>query len=87
MTDDIANHYPFYDPCPMPLSTLYHLLQYIESKDLLQFDGHRVSSVCDHTHRYTREFLSTQTLDAERIVPWLQMHGGCCDCEVVLNVG
>jgi hypothetical protein len=41
---------------------------------------------CDHTSRMTQVFLQKRKLDAVRILPWLQEHGGYCDCEVLANV-
>ncbi len=41
---------------------------------------------CDHTLMQTRKFLESRELDDEEIVPWLNSHGGYCDCEVMLNV-
>ena len=31
-------------------------------------------------------FFKMRKLDVEKIVPWLQSHGGYCDCEVMYNV-
>ena len=41
---------------------------------------------CDHTLRFTREYLGGRSLAVERIVDWLHEHGGYCDCEVLANV-
>lgn len=42
---------------------------------------------CDHTLRFTNEYLRTNKLSSESVVPWLHQHGGFCDCEVFANVG
>jgi hypothetical protein len=41
---------------------------------------------CDHSLRFTRQFLAVRSLSEEAIVPWLGEHGGFCDCEVLANV-
>ncbi|HVG46036.1 MAG TPA: DUF2695 domain-containing protein [Longimicrobium sp.] len=41
---------------------------------------------CDHTLRLTRAYLGARGLDEDRIIPWLEEHGGGCDCEVLANV-
>lgn len=41
---------------------------------------------CDHSYRFTREFLQQAGHTESIVVPWLQNHGGNCDCEVLANV-
>jgi len=41
---------------------------------------------CDHTPKFTKAFLKSRNLDVEKILPWLEEHGGYCDCEVIANV-
>ena len=41
---------------------------------------------CDHTLSQSRAFLRTVQLDPEKVTPWLNEHGGFCDCEVLYNV-
>jgi len=41
---------------------------------------------CDHTLRQTLRFLRGRALDPKAVVPWLNYHGGYCDCEVIANV-
>jgi len=41
---------------------------------------------CDHTSKITQAFLQKRNLEFEKIIPWLQEHGGYCDCEVLANV-
>ena len=55
-------------------------------KELFDFLDREGASPCDHTLRETIEFLRERDLDVGRIVPWLQEHGGYCDCEVIYNV-
>jgi len=62
---------------PMSIQDLGDLFDYIERPSTPE---------CDHTLMQTRKFLESRELDAEEIVPWLNGHGGYCDCEVMLNV-
>lgn len=41
---------------------------------------------CDHTLRFTRQFLAAHSLPIDLVVPWLAEYGGYCDCEVLANV-
>lgn len=41
---------------------------------------------CDHSLRLTRAWLAERGVDATAVVPWLEVHGGYCDCEVLANV-
>ncbi|ASK33314.1 DUF2695 domain-containing protein [Alloalcanivorax mobilis] len=41
---------------------------------------------CDHTLTRTREFLHRHGHDVAAVEPWLNQHGGFCDCEVLANV-
>ena len=41
---------------------------------------------CDHSHRFTREFLAQRSLPVGVTEMALLAQGGGCDCEVVLNV-
>jgi hypothetical protein len=62
---------------PMPQSDLRALFDFLDREDAPQ---------CDNTLQETIQFLQQRGLDVERIVPWLQEHGGYCDCEVIYNV-
>jgi hypothetical protein len=55
-------------------------------KDLFDFLDREDPPPCDHSLGVTIGFLRARNLDVDRIVPWLQEHGGCCDCEVIYNV-
>jgi len=57
------------------------------SNQLLESLDERLSEVdCDHTHRFTEEFLAEADVDAEEVVAWLVEHGGVCDCEVLASL-
>ena len=45
-----------------------------------------LSVSCDHSLRFTRQFLVARSLSEATIVPWLGEYGGYCDCEVLANV-
>lgn len=57
-----------------------------ELKSLLSFLNREEAPECDHTLKETNEFIKSQNLDPNIIVPWLIEHGGGCDCEVIYNV-
>jgi hypothetical protein len=40
---------------------------------------------CDHSLRLTMQWLAKQEQSPDRVVAWLKMHGGFCDCEVAAN--
>jgi hypothetical protein len=65
------------DSIPMRRADLRDLFDWLDREDL---------PPCDHTLRETVLFLQDRKLDVEKIVPWLQSHGGYCDCEVIYNV-
>jgi len=62
---------------PLDISTL---------KDLLTYLNKDPAPPCKHTHRETIEFLESRNIDPATVIPWLQNHGGFCDCEVIYNV-
>jgi len=54
---------------------------------LLESLDERLSEVdCDHTHRFTEDFLAETNVDTEEVVAWLVEHGGVCDCEVLASL-
>ena len=55
-------------------------------KDLLSYLNKDMAPPCNHTHRETIEFLKSRNIDPATVIPWLQDHGGFCDCEVIYNV-
>ena len=62
---------------PMSIETLKKLLSFLNRED---------APNCDHTLKETVGFLKSNDLNAEEVVPWLNEHGGYCDCEVIFNV-
>lgn len=40
---------------------------------------------CDHTLRFSSQWIAQHHQPQEQIVGWLKQHGGWCDCEVVAN--
>ncbi len=40
---------------------------------------------CDHTLRFTQEWITEHKQPEAEILAWLRKHGGCCDCEVLSN--
>lgn len=41
---------------------------------------------CNHTLANTEAFLHQQELPVQKVILWLNEHGGYCDCEVLANV-
>ena len=61
---------------PAPKSAVRELFEYLD----------RSADPCDNTLIRTLRFLKERGFPEERIVPWLEEHGGYCDCEVLANV-
>jgi hypothetical protein len=61
---------------PVPASAVRELFDYLDRGD----------EPCDNTLSQTLGFLKERGLVEERVVPWLEEHGGYCDCEVLANV-
>lgn len=40
---------------------------------------------CDHSLRFTEQWIEASKQPREPLIAWLQRNGGCCDCEVVAN--
>lgn len=40
---------------------------------------------CDHTYRFTDQWLTEHQQQRALVLEWLEEHGGFCDCEVVAN--
>ncbi|MFN7883700.1 MAG: DUF2695 domain-containing protein [bacterium] len=62
---------------PMSLAQLHGLLAALDIA---------LATGCNHTLQHTEAYLHSQDLAIEEVVPWLQEHGGFCDCEVLANV-
>ena len=41
---------------------------------------------CEHTYRFTQEWLEQAGHSESLVIPWLQANGGYCDCEILANV-
>ncbi len=61
-------------------------LSVLELRALLNHLDTVLASGCDHTLNETLIFLTAQKLEPSLVIPWLQEHGGYCDCEVLANV-
>jgi hypothetical protein len=46
----------------------------------------RLGIACDKTLSRTRTWAEREGLDAENVLASVREFGGCCDCEVLLNV-
>lgn len=57
-----------------------------ELKALFIYLSRDSAPACDHTLKDTNKFLASENLDSSVVVPWLNEHGGFCDCEVIANV-
>ncbi len=63
---------------PAPILALKGLFDFLDEQ-LSEGD-------CDDTLRLTREYLRRNAMDESLIVPWLEEHGGHCDCEALNNI-
>ncbi|WP_093552848.1 DUF2695 domain-containing protein [Pseudoduganella namucuonensis] len=63
---------------PLPSEALEQLFTALDSS--LEQSG------CDHTLRFTDQWLAANVSDREPTIAWLKSHGGFCDCEVIANV-
>ncbi len=61
---------------PIAVDELKYLLSCLNDESL----------VCDHTLKNTTAFLMARNINPAAVVPWLNKHGGYCDCEVIGNV-
>ena len=61
---------------PIPKQDLKELFDFLD----------REARYCDHTLKKTTKFLRAKGHPLEQVIPWLQEHGGYCDCEVMFNV-
>lgn len=66
------------DSMPLPVEALTGLINHLESS--------LADTPCDHTLNQARAYLESAGLKPDAIIPWLDDHGGFCDCEVVYNV-
>jgi hypothetical protein len=63
----------------MPISQgqLSRLFDYLDSA---------LAAGCDHSLKFTRQFLQANNLPEATVISWLGEYGGYCDCEVLANV-
>jgi hypothetical protein len=61
---------------PASKADIRDLFDYLDSAD----------EPCDHSLNHTIGFIRDKGLPEEKIVAWLEEHGGYCDCEVIFNV-
>lgn len=55
-------------------------------RDLFAHVEHAVDEAgCDHTLRWTEQWIVERSVDRDPLVEWLPENGGYCDCEVVAN--
>lgn len=55
-------------------------------KSLFDAVDSRVENLgCNHTLRFTEQWISENNQPEERVLAWLREHGGFCDCEVLAN--
>ncbi|MCM3869800.1 MAG: DUF2695 domain-containing protein [Pyrinomonadaceae bacterium] len=56
-----------------------------EIRDLFDYLD-RADEPCDHSLNHSIGFIRHRGLPEEKVVAWLEEHGGYCDCEVIFNV-
>ena len=71
---------------PFDYDTAKQLKKYLSDRIQISFSP----SKCDGTLRYTKNYLKKKLShgkdDARYAEKWIVHHGGCCDCEVLMNV-
>jgi hypothetical protein len=56
-------------------------------EDLFDYLYYRLEQEsCDHTSRFTMQFLMESKLPFPKITAWLNENGGDCDCKVMENI-
>lgn len=63
---------------PLPIAELEAMFEALDA-ELSAMD-------CDHSRRLTQAWLVARGHDPASVFPWLDEHGGYCDCEVLANV-
>jgi hypothetical protein len=62
------------------------ILEWEQMEDLLDYvEGQIGENGCDHSHRFAIQWAKDHGFDADNLCDALDMVGGFCDCEVVLN--
>ena len=55
-------------------------------ESLFSFLDEKIDSEgCDHSYRFTDEWLSENKQQRTPVIEWLEENGGYCDCEVIAN--
>lgn len=63
---------------PAPKEKLDDLFDYLE----MTLEDHP----CDHTNRFTMQFLMQNGLSFPKVSGWLSQNGGYCDCKIVEEI-
>ena len=72
-------------PCPVSRNVLAALFSRIDKAQLVTYEDGTLTTKCDHTLAISRAFANENDYDPEPLIDWLCLHGGCCDCEVLMN--
>jgi hypothetical protein len=68
----------FLDNLPARKEQFDQMFDYIEMK--------LESSPCDHTSRYTMQFIMQNMMDFGKVSNWLSRNGGYCDCKIMEEI-
>jgi len=68
----------FVDSLPAGEQTISELLDYIEDE--------LYDSECNHSLRYSMQFMMENQLNFPKITSWLTGNGGYCDCKVLEQI-
>jgi len=68
----------FEQSLPMSKELFHQLFDFLDEK--------LGESDCDDDLQLTKEFLRSNGVSEETVLPWLLEHGGGCDCEVLNNI-
>ena len=69
---------------PLAVDEVRHLFDFVA--DNIGPIGPDLSSSCDHSLRFAKEWCERNNLDDSVILEWLRENGGFCDCEILWNV-
>lgn len=68
----------FLENLPAPKEKIEDLFDYLEMKSERE--------ECNHTLRYTMQFVMEKRLNFPKVTAWLNNNGGYCDCKVVEQI-
>jgi len=68
----------FVSSLPMEIANFFQLFDMLDEK--------MEHEECDHTLKFTEQYLNKHELSLQRVIPWLNENGGYCDCEVLANI-